>query len=109
MIWKVACAVCMDESFTEALNIIIPAVPTGGVPDKLPAGLKLSHDGNPVADQVYGGTPPCADRLALYGSVSVAAGRLDSVVITTGGGFTCRPRLTLALALLESVAVMLKV
>jgi hypothetical protein len=49
---KLPCAVLFNESVTLTGKETV-VTPAGGVPDRNPAAVRLSQDGNPVATHVY--------------------------------------------------------
>src|SRR5579883_801173 len=99
-------AVGVVESVT--LMVTLPLLGPVGVPVMAPVeGLIESPPGRPVADQVYGGVPPVAASVALYGWPAVPVGS-SVVVIVMGGGAMFRARLTLAVSavgVVESVTL----
>jgi hypothetical protein len=61
---KLPCAVLLNESVT-VTGKETGIVPAGGVPERNPAAVRLSHDGNPVAAQTYPlPLPPDAEKFA---------------------------------------------
>jgi hypothetical protein len=56
---KVPLAVFSDESVTVTGNETA-VMPDGGTPDSAPPDVSVSHDGNPVEDQMYPPAPPDA-------------------------------------------------
>src|SRR5579885_646803 len=97
-------AVGVVESVT--LMVTLPLLGPAGVPVMAPVeGLIESPPGRPVADQVYGGVPPVAASVALYGWPAVPVG---SSVVVMGGGAMFRARLTVAVSavgVVESVTL----
>ena len=73
--WLAAVSVTVTVKLTE------PTV--GGVPVNNPAALSVSHEGSPVAVQLYVPVPPVAMSCSEYGVANVAAGRGDVVVIVS--------------------------
>lgn len=71
------------------------------VPDNTPEVLSAIPEGNPTADQVYGGTPPDAVRVAVYSTLTNAEGRL--VVVIAKADATFRVSVTDATLPTESV------
>ncbi len=93
------------ESVT--LIVILPLFGPVGVPLITPEALIERPPGRPVADQVYGGVPPVAKTVALYGWPAVPEGS-SVVVIVMGGGAMLRDRFALALravGVVESVTL----
>lgn len=68
------------ESVTIAEKLSVAAAV--GVPLMTPVDeLSVSPDGSePVIDQVYGGCPPVAERVAEYATLTVPDGRLEVVI-----------------------------
>jgi hypothetical protein len=60
---KLPDAVALDESVT-VTEKETDVTPAGGVPERKPAALSVSHVGNPVAAQVYPPLPPDAVKLS---------------------------------------------
>src|SRR5262249_26992189 len=91
---RASVALCAP-AVTWTVKLVVPIVV--GVPEMMPAvGERASPMGSvPLAiDQVYGGVPPMAVRVALYAAPTVAAGRLV-VVMVSGPGVTVSPVLPL--------------
>jgi hypothetical protein len=61
---NVAAVVLSDESVIVTGNETDVA-PAGGVPDRYPAGVSISHVGNPVADHTYPPLPPDPVKFAV--------------------------------------------
>src|SRR5215831_18394121 len=72
-VWVALCA----PAVTWTVKLVVPFVV--GVPEMMPA---VEERASPIGsvrlaiDQVYGGVPPMAVRVALYAAPTVAAGRL---------------------------------
>src|SRR5688572_24065328 len=77
-------------------------------PENTPDEDKLMPAGAPVTVKVYGGTPPVAPTVAVYGVPTSGFGRLP-VVIVNGGGAMVKVNERLAVAPFASVTVALTV
>jgi hypothetical protein len=101
---KLPCAVLLNESVT-VTEKETDVVPEGGVPDRNPAILNVSQDGNPVATQVYPlPLPPDAVKFAEYSVPTVPAGSGDVLLMVTAA-FTGSVKLPCPVLLNESVTV----
>jgi len=87
-------------AFVESSSVIdAENVPdTVGVPLIVPLELTESPPGNPVADHVYGGTPPVPARVVEYGVPTVPDGKVV-VAIVIGGGAAAAAALNPAISM----------
>lgn len=61
---KLPVAMFAEESVT-VTGKETDVAPGGGVPERTPAALNISQDGNPEADQVYPPVPPEAVKVSV--------------------------------------------
>src|SRR4051794_19438316 len=66
------------------VTTMLDVPPWVGVPERWPSADRCSPAGKELADQVYGGVPPLAVKVVLYGSVARPDGRVLAVVMTGG-------------------------
>ena len=92
-----------SESVTVIDTVDVPVAV--GVPaiSPVPASM-VAHDGSPVADHVYGVSPPLATRDALYGTVTTPWGSAD-VVIDIVAALTSSDRTSVTLSPVPPVTV----
>ena len=83
LIVSLALTVALVESRTVIEALKVPEAV--GVPLMVPALLMERPPGRPLADQVYGDTPPVAASVAEYAVATVPAGR-EVVEIVSGAG-----------------------
>ena len=104
---NVAVAVFAEESVTVTENVT-DETPAGGVPERYPAALNVSHEGNPVAAQVYPPLPPEAAKVSEYGTSEVAAGS-GELLVMVNAAFTGRVNVSVRELFRVSVTVTRKV
>jgi hypothetical protein len=76
-----ACALLESVTVTETLNV--PACETEPLSD--PVALRLTPVGSPLAENVYGGLPPLAEKLAETAPPGVVETELGDTEIFRGG------------------------
>ena len=98
----------LEPAESTTVTPIVYAPLAVGEPVIDPALETLRPAGTPVADQVYGGTPPVAARMAAYDTPMLPFGS-DAVVMLSDGAVTVTEKVLLAVEFALSLTVMVKV
>ena len=104
--WNALLLLASVTSKTLTVKLYVPAVV--GFPVSAPP-VEIAKPGGGVPDVIektYPGTPPVAANGVVYGRLTVQGGRGEAVVITGGAATTVTLNALVAVALVESVAVM---
>ena len=91
--------VCESVTLTVTEEVPVPV----GLPVTTPVlGSRVAHEGRPVADHLYGVSPPLAARETVYGTVNTPWGSTE-VVIPSGIALTSSGKVSVTLTAVDPV------